>query len=57
LRHPTKSLVTGLPSAVMYRAVPRSANMAVLGATSAPHHQTLGLDHRAVGLRQCDAGF
>ena len=39
LRHPTKSLVTGLPSAVMNRAVPGSASMAVLGATSAPHHR------------------
>jgi hypothetical protein len=28
----------GLPSTVMNRAVPGSASIAVLGATSAPHH-------------------
>jgi hypothetical protein len=38
LRHPADAVVTGLPSTVMYRAVPGSASIAVFGSTSAPHH-------------------
>src|SRR6266436_2869179 len=38
LRHPANSLLGGLPSAAMNRAVPGSDSIAALGATSAPHH-------------------
>src|SRR5258706_516176 len=34
LRHPASSVVTGLPSAAMNRAVPGSDSIAVFGATS-----------------------
>src|SRR6267154_1645320 len=37
-RQPTSSLVTGLPSTVMNRAVPGSDSIAVFGAISALHH-------------------
>src|ERR1700694_3382200 len=38
LRHPASSVVTGLPSAAMKRAVPGSDNMAAFGAISLPRH-------------------
>ncbi len=38
LRHPANSLVGGLPSAAINRAVPGSDSIAALGATSAPRH-------------------
>ena len=55
------SLVTGLPSAAMKRAVPGSDSIAVFGAMSiaAPlsQDQAFGLDHRAVEPQQSGAGL